>query len=361
MAGRLLIRHLCAAQLPIAWRDLCFRRTAEGKPYLAQPDYFADENTPSEGKEGAGDLLPASSPLASSTLASSSSAPSAPSASSPAPLYNFNLSHHGDWLVVGSHASFLIGVDVTKYDLPRNYTLNEEYFDLMVDVFTPHEWASIKGAPDEHTQLMQFYRHWTMKEAYIKAVGVGLQHELQRIEFRHPTGDIWSPHPAVFVDGEALKGWAFYVDRLDDTHCTTVALGPWAQAGDAFKRTAPPAAVEAAPADATALLLGLAGEGGGSGEVGAGGEGGGEGCGKEDKREQQEQHEQHEQQPQPQPQPHGGATDSSPLAQYGTFTQLTMVDLLTHAPLSDAEKAEYTGSAANAVAGVTGGKMKPES
>lgn len=56
-----------------------------------------------------------------------------------------------------------------------------------------------------------------MKEAYIKAVGIGLGFELKRAEFHYvPEEDIHSRKAAVFIDGVKRPEWNFCLHRLGD-------------------------------------------------------------------------------------------------------------------------------------------------
>ncbi|GFN29899.1 4'-phosphopantetheinyl transferase family protein [Paenibacillus xylaniclasticus] len=78
--------------------------------------------------------------------------------------FHFNLSHSGDWVLCAIDAS-PVGTDVERIkpidlDVARRFFSASEYIDLM--------------SKPESEQLTYFYRLWTMKESYIKAVGKGL-------------------------------------------------------------------------------------------------------------------------------------------------------------------------------------------
>ena len=69
-----------------------------------------------------------------------------------------------------------------------------EFFRLMRRQFTVDEWNQIErptfdGADEMsatlgNRQLAAFYRHWSLKESYVKAIGSGLNIDLQRLNFK---------------------------------------------------------------------------------------------------------------------------------------------------------------------------------
>ena len=129
-----------------------------------------------------------------------------------------NVSHQGDWVVLGAARDGFVGVDVmsTKYSGGRSVA---EFFRLMTRQFTESEWKNIKAPPDEAGQLRNFYRHWCLKEAFVKALGVGITFNLQRISF-----NINSEGTTVHVDGVQDLRWKFEESFLDDQNCACIAL-----------------------------------------------------------------------------------------------------------------------------------------
>lgn len=65
---------------------------------------------------------------------------------------------------------------------------------------TALEYRLITTAPNEKQGLERFFWIWTAKEAYTKALGLGLGFDFRRIEF-NPVLD------ALQVDGSVPKGW----------------------------------------------------------------------------------------------------------------------------------------------------------
>lgn len=88
-----------------------------------------------------------------------------------------------------------------------------------------------------------------MKEAYIKAVGIGLgMEDLTRAKFIYtnvgPRGRDDADDAATMdleLDGTLRSDWSFRMVDLDETHMACVALGPHA---DAVRAPRPPAVAE---------------------------------------------------------------------------------------------------------------------
>jgi 4'-phosphopantetheinyl transferase len=95
---------------------------------------------------------------------------------------DFNVSHCEDLaLIAVLPAAQCVGVDV-EYLAPL-----PDLMDLARIVLIPREIAQLPGTGD--AQLQAFYRFWTCKEAYLKAIGTGLSCEPRRVElsFTDPT------------------------------------------------------------------------------------------------------------------------------------------------------------------------------
>jgi 4'-phosphopantetheinyl transferase len=91
------------------------------------------------------------------------------------PVCDFNVSHHGEWVVIGISASNRIGIDVTKLD-PK---IPLDAFD---SVFSQREWYWIYAAEKEE-QHKRFSCLWALKEAYVKHTGMGITVDLTLISF----------------------------------------------------------------------------------------------------------------------------------------------------------------------------------
>jgi len=79
----------------------------------------------------------------------------------------FNLSHTGGLVVCAVAKARAIGIDV------ENIRRESELADLAARVFSPVELSSfLQSAPQMQREI--FFAYWTLKEAYIKARGMGL-------------------------------------------------------------------------------------------------------------------------------------------------------------------------------------------
>lgn len=184
MAGRLLIRKLVCEKMGFAWDGFRLERTERGKPYLPQ--------------------------------------------TSSAPSWSFNVSHQGDYAVLAAEAGCQVGTDVMKTSRPGSSSV-QEFFRIMNRQFTDLEWTNIRTAGSDWDQLHMFYRHWALKESFIKAIGTGLGFNLQRAEFhispnQMREGQVYM-QTRMYLDSEEEEDWTFEESLLDKDHHVAVALG----------------------------------------------------------------------------------------------------------------------------------------
>ena len=78
----------------------------------------------------------------------------------------FSLSHSGDYAICAV-SEREVGCDVERIR-PLSPKLAERFF-------CPEEAAEIAAAPTEEARLLRFFRFWTLKESYVKALGVGMR------------------------------------------------------------------------------------------------------------------------------------------------------------------------------------------
>lgn len=89
----------------------------------------------------------------------------------------------------GTSNSFLVGMDIVVFDEynPRLYNNVDEFLDVFQDYFTEREWLIIQS--QSANRLQEFYIRWAMKEAYTKALGLGMGAKFASIDLCLP-GDV---------------------------------------------------------------------------------------------------------------------------------------------------------------------------
>ncbi|RDX80874.1 L-aminoadipate-semialdehyde dehydrogenase-phosphopantetheinyl transferase [Mucuna pruriens] len=191
LVSRMLQYVLVHDVLQIPFPDIVIKRTLEGKPYL-DCDQFGLRF----------------------------------------PNFNFNVSHHGDYVAIASEPVCLVGLDIVSYDVPQGETI-EEFIQFFSSYFSSLEWDNIVNAGTSNEVLIEFCRYWSLKEAYVKAIGSGLTEGLNKVEFSHTR---WTNISAK-VDGKVMTEWRFWLFELGDRHCVSIARVHPISAAMSYKTT----------------------------------------------------------------------------------------------------------------------------
>ena len=104
----------------------------------------------------------------------------------------FSLSHSGDYaLCAVSEAN--VGCDIEQIH-PVRHALAERFF-------CPEEAAEIAAAGSEEARTLRFFRLWTLKESYEKAIGLGLGLPMNafRLQLEPAPALVFSPESADFA------------------------------------------------------------------------------------------------------------------------------------------------------------------
>jgi 4'-phosphopantetheinyl transferase len=132
-----------------------------------------------------------------------------------APTLEFNVSHSGAWVVFAFARGLPLGVDVECHR-------ELEFSELVNSFFSPEEratWATIPSA--DH--LGAFFSAWTRKEAYLKAIGVGLSKSLDSFTIAFDSGPtselIWCAS-----DASAPQRWVIASIDLAPDHACALAV-----------------------------------------------------------------------------------------------------------------------------------------
>jgi 4'-phosphopantetheinyl transferase len=153
IASRWLLRTVLARYTGVTANQVRFLRTEKGKPYLPQGDI------------------------------------------------HFSLSHSGHWALLAVAKTELLGVDIEEINTTRDLlSIAENYYH-------PQEFAYLQTL-DHAAKSEHFYRFWTLKEAFFKAIGAGISAGLEKIQF-DLAGDTINAQIAPSL-GDNTNEWQFY-------------------------------------------------------------------------------------------------------------------------------------------------------
>mmetsp|Transcript_16592 Transcript_16592/g.27693 ORF Transcript_16592/g.27693 Transcript_16592/m.27693 type:complete len:349 (+) Transcript_16592:233-1279(+) len=156
-------------------------------------------------------------------------------------FFNYNVSHHGSFVGIASHASLLIGVDIVDISSRASWVSGlTEFVEIYRKQLSEREMKLITDQSTERESYTLFYILWSLKEAYVKAIGVGIGIDLQQVEFdvifdstaKEPTSDdsccqcLFRGSATFTLHGVVNDDWQFQFLSLDSVHIMTVARGP---------------------------------------------------------------------------------------------------------------------------------------
>src|SRR5690606_1228898 len=127
----------------------------------------------------------------------------------------FNLAHSGGVVVCALADCGLVGVDVEARERVKLERA------LVARCCGPEEAAGVGPHGDRWRD--RFLQYWTLKESYLKAVGLGISVPLDEVCFRID-GEPRSCFRGSLAGADA--GWAFDLTTLGSTHYLAVAVSP---------------------------------------------------------------------------------------------------------------------------------------
>jgi 4'-phosphopantetheinyl transferase len=126
----------------------------------------------------------------------------------------FNVAHTCRVVLLGVAIGRSLGVDV------EDMTGDRACIDIADRYFAPEEVRVLRASPPDR-QVRRFFEHWTLKESYIKARGMGLSIPLDRFAFH-----LDDPAPIRLTIDPALadrpERWAFWQQTLVHNHLAAV-------------------------------------------------------------------------------------------------------------------------------------------
>ncbi|RDW26953.1 hypothetical protein B0I71DRAFT_129949 [Yarrowia lipolytica] len=155
--------------------------------------------------------------------------------------FDYNISHHSELVVVAVRPDGKqIGVDIISTVPPSNWTMN--WMEGFSQIFSPFEYSQVTS---DSTGNGEFFLRWALKESYSKAIGMGLNMDLAKLEFRNldtarlmdaakdKTGtDVvgavavqrgWSNSAQLWIDGVAQDRWHHEIFMLNNNHVIALA------------------------------------------------------------------------------------------------------------------------------------------
>ncbi|KAF8803909.1 4'-phosphopantetheinyl transferase [Phlegmacium glaucopus] len=166
LIGRLLVRVMLKKR-GVPCDQMRFATTTHGKPYIVAPDLD--------------------------------------------PPIKYNITHDNDLVAMAFTSGDQqnnIGIDVMKVRIPGRESF-ASFVETVGNQLTPTERHSLNIEVPPSEQLRRFFWMWTLKEAYTKALGLGLGFDFQRVEF-----DV--VNRIVRVDGQIPQGWHFSMFVIED-------------------------------------------------------------------------------------------------------------------------------------------------
>jgi 4'-phosphopantetheinyl transferase len=129
----------------------------------------------------------------------------------------FNISHTDGLVAVGVVRERAIGVDV------ENVRSQPAALEIADRFFAPTEVNDLCALPSAQ-QPQRFFQYWTLKESYIKALGVGLSRPLDSFAFNLDEPSHIRLNEAS-TPGASGKRWAFWQFRCGCEHLGAVCVG----------------------------------------------------------------------------------------------------------------------------------------
>ena len=120
----------------------------------------------------------------------------------------FNISHSGDWVVVG-FANMEIGVDIQKISTSNKIDID----NIAKHAFHTDEIQYLQNS-SKNTKRANFYKIWSLKEALVKAKGLGFYENLDKL----------SVIPIINNTSKLLDNLSFSTKHLDENHILSVSV-----------------------------------------------------------------------------------------------------------------------------------------
>ncbi|XVE75949.1 hypothetical protein DITRI_Ditri12bG0133400 [Diplodiscus trichospermus] len=154
--------------------------------------------------------------------------------SSPPPLH-FNISHTSSMIGCGVTVNVPIGIDVEE----KQRRIKNNIVAFAQRYFSPYEVKLLTAISDPEVQCQEFIKLWTLKEAYVKALGKGFSavpFKTFTIRFRakpmrnfHPRGNSVSKASEVIIESsddptKLTNRWQFALLEVAGSHYAAICM-----------------------------------------------------------------------------------------------------------------------------------------
>lgn len=129
----------------------------------------------------------------------------------------FNLSHTRGLLACAISQGRAVGVDVERHK-PLHDLEN-----LCRTALAAPETAEVLSHSLSEGQIQRFFTYWTLKEAYIKARGLGLSIPLQQFHFQQTDGGEWRLHCQRALQDHGTH-WQFLSQQVENSYHLALAV-----------------------------------------------------------------------------------------------------------------------------------------
>ncbi|WP_198538358.1 4'-phosphopantetheinyl transferase family protein [Marinicella sediminis] len=134
-----------------------------------------------------------------------------------APRVHFNISHAKNLVMLAIAQHEYLGVDVEYLERKGNW------LDIADTFFSPDEVEQLLALEDLEKKKQRYFDLWTLKEAYVKACGMGLSIPLSDFSFIFNDEDELNIQ---FKTGrkDVPEKWRFWRIELSDEHAISLAI-----------------------------------------------------------------------------------------------------------------------------------------